>query len=415
MPDCCIIGGGIIGLSIARELAGRGLSVQVLTRDAVRDTASWAAAGIFPPTPTPIVGGPEVSAGDAFTAWSDRLHRQWSLELASETGIDNGLAACGGLHVAAGAAALERLRAEWLAWQCKGARCEWLDTTGVVACEPALTGTAGQGGILGGYLLPDEMQIRPPRHLEALKRSCRDRGVEIVPTTDVRSIELRAGRIEGVTTPSGVRTAGCYCLAAGAWSEGLAMSLGLQIQTRPIRGQILLLRLPQQILKRVINLGLEYLVPREDGRLLVGSTLEDAGFDTSTTPEAIQRLLVFVHSLLGDLPDAVQEQVWAGLRPGSVDGRPFIGKTPACTNGFVAAGHFRAGLHQSTGTAVLLADMITGCTPSVDPSAFDPARPLFDVDASPNNGSSARPPDSVAAYLARAAAEASDASKNLLR
>jgi len=193
------------------------------------------------------------------------------------------------------------------------------------------------------------------------------------------------------------------------------MSLGLQIQTRPIRGQILLLRLPQQILKRVINLGLEYLVPREDGRLLVGSTLEDAGFDTSTTPEAIQRLLVFAHSLLGDLPDAVQEQVWAGLRPGSVDGRPFIGKTPACTNGFVAAGHFRAGLHQSTGTAVLLADMITGCTPSVDPSAFDPARLLFDVDASPNNGSSARPPDSVAAYLARAAAEASDASKNVLR
>jgi glycine oxidase len=256
-----------------------------------------------------------------------------------------------------------------------------------------------RGRIVGGLLLPEEMRIRPPRHLEALRESCRRRGVQIEAAADVQAIEVCNGRVESirvVRSESGSATdtvrADRYCLAAGAWSGRLAESLGLHIETRPIRGQIALVRLPEQVLSRVVNVGLHYLVPRTDGRLLVGSTIEDAGFEKITTPQTIQQLLEFAHSLLGPLPDASLEQSWAGLRPGSVDGLPFVGAAPACSNAFVATGHFRAGLHQSTGTAVMLADLMTGRTPALDPTPFAPGR-----------RPGAASPDSVQAYLARAA------------
>jgi|694.fasta_scaffold01409_17 glycine oxidase len=395
MTDCCIIGGGIIGLSIARELAGRGLSVRVLARDASRDTASWAAAGIFPPAPDFATA----SAHDRLTAYADRLHRTWGEELRAETGIDNELEQCGGLHLAGNEQSAARLREAAASWRAKGARCDELTAHDVATHEPALRAAVEQGRVVCGLLLPEEMRIRPPRHLEALLQSCRVRGVEITEAADVRSIDVRDGRIEGIRiarSDGGAAThtvrADRYCLAAGAWSGDLAASLGLHIETRPIRGQIALLRLPEQVLTRVVNVGLEYLVPRADGRLLVGSTIEDAGFEKITTPQTIQRLLEFARRLLGPLPDAMLEQSWAGLRPGSVDGCPFIGAAPACSNAFVAAGHFRAGLHQSTGTAVLLADLMTGRTPALDTAPFAPNR-------RPEAGS----PDSVQAYLARAA------------
>ena len=393
MTDCCIIGGGIIGLSIARELAGRGLSVQVLARDHSRDTASWAAAGIFPPA----AFFPGCSPNAALTAWSDRLHREWSRQLRDETGIDNELRACGGLHVAAGEKAVERLRAAAADWGQRGAVCEWLDGRDVADREPALGGAVDREKIHAGYLLPEEMSIRPPRHLEALLESCRRRGVVITPATEVSAISVANGRIEGIATSAGLVQAGAYCLAAGAWSEALARPLGLRLQTRPIRGQIVLLSLPRQILARVVNLGLEYLVPRDDGHLLVGSTLEDAGFDSTTQAAAVEQLMTFAHNLLGALPDARMEQAWAGLRPGSADGLPSLGGVPGIANAFVAAGHFRAGLHQSTGTAVLLADLVTGGEPTIDPRPFDPAR-VISADSDSH-------PDSVDAYLARAAAE----------
>lgn len=376
MPDCCIIGGGIIGLSIARELAGRGLTVRVLARDRERSLASWAAAGIFPPAPrhareTPV---------ETLTGWSDELHRSWADELRAETGIDNGLAACGGLHLADGAARLVALEQIAQSWRGRNARCELLDAPGVVRVEPGLHAAVQRNAISGGLFLPDETQIRTPRHLEAVRRSCLGRGVEISDGATVTAIPRADGRIEGIevaTAAGGHETvhAAAYCLAAGAWSGGLAALLDLRLETKPVRGQIALLRFPRPVLSRVINIGVDYLLPRSDGRLLIGSTLEDAGFDGSTTTAAIDRLRGVATALLGDLSMASLEHVWAGLRPGSADGLPSIGRLPGCRNGFIAAGHFRAGLHQSTGTAVLIADLITGRQPAIDLAAFAPDRP----------------------------------------
>lgn len=375
MPDCCIIGGGVIGLSIARELAGRGATVCVLTRHGERSTSSWAAAGIFPPAPR----HPRETPAEALTGWSDELHRRWSRELLDETGIDNGLLTCGGLHIAGDDTRLSALEAMATSYRDRNARCEVLGAASVPDVEPGLQDAVWRGVVLGGIFLPEETQIRPPRHLAAVRRSCHQRGVTIMDGANVTAISATDGRIEGVkvTTAAGkcetVR-ADSYCLAAGAWAGGLTAHLNFELETRPVRGQIALLRFPRPVLSRVINMGIDYLVPRADGRLLVGSTLEDAGFDGSTTTEAIARLRGVAATLLGDLAQASLEQVWAGLRPGSIDGLPSIGRLPGYRNGFVAAGHFRAGLHQSPGTAVLMADLITGRKPAIDLAAFAPDR-----------------------------------------
>jgi glycine oxidase len=367
--------------------------VRLLAREPHRDTASWAAAGIFPPAPWSAECGP----GDALTAWSDLLHREWADELRAETGIDNGLRACGGLHLATDSRGLDRIAEEAAAWQSRGTPCELLTAEAVAAAEPALAAAVTRGAIEGGMLLAAEMQIRPPRHLAALERSCLQRGVVISRPATVRALVPGGHRIDHVVTDvAGVTEeirAGSFVLAAGAWSESLAGQLGLRIATRPIRGQIALVRLPAPPLSRVVNRGLDYLVPRDDGRLLVGSTLEDVGFDASTTEQAVERLLTLARDLLGDLPDAVVEQVWSGLRPGSADGLPTIGRVPGLTNTLVAAGHFRAGLHQSTGTAVMIADLIEGRTSAIDPRSFA-------VDREP-----AQATDAVDAYLARVATE----------
>ena len=194
--DCCIIGGGIVGLSIARELAGRGRRVRVLAREGRRDTASWAAAGIFPPAPEPPPGCDNHNA--QLTAYSDRLHREWAEELRGETGIDNELSACGGLHLAADAIRLERLEATAASWRSRGSPCEWLAGPDVARLEPVLAGAVAAGRIVGGFLLPDEMRIRPPRHLEALERSCTSRGVTLSHECLVTKIAVAGGRVTGL-------------------------------------------------------------------------------------------------------------------------------------------------------------------------------------------------------------------------
>lgn len=395
MTDCCIIGGGIVGLSIARELAGRGHTVRVLARERRRDTASWAAAGIFPPAPD----HPNATPNERLTAWSDRLHREWAHELLDETGIDTGLRVCGGLHVFRDESGRERLEADAAAWRLRGAACDWLDAADVAACEPALAAGVRRAAVRGGYVLPDETQLRPPRHLEALERSCDRRGVAITQGVTVRELMVRDGRVEAAVADVAGRCepvqAGAYVLAAGAWSGTLAEALGVSIETRPIRGQIVQLRMGKPRLVRVVNRGLEYLVPREDGTLLAGSTLEDVGFDASTDEAALARIVAFARDLLGDVGGVEPERSWAGLRPGTVDGLPTIGRTPGCGNAFVAAGHFRAGLHQSTGTAVVIADLVEGRRPALQVDAFAPDR-------------ACQPPtkDSVSALLERARVEA---------
>jgi glycine oxidase len=190
------------------------------------------------------------------------------------------------------------------------------------------------------------------------------------PGCPVRQLVLRNDRVEAAQTDAGPLRAGGFLVAAGAWSEGLLQQVGWRPGIHPVRGQIALLNTGVPGTRPVLMVGKRYLVPRTDGRLLIGSTEEDAGFDARPTLGGIAGLLAFATQLLPSLAGAPLERCWAGLRPGSPDGLPFLGPVPGWTNLFVAAGHFRSGIQLSPATGLLLSEVLTGRTPTVPLDAF---------------------------------------------
>src|SRR5205807_7027526 len=173
-------------------------------------------------------------------------------------------------------------------------------------------------------------------------------------------LELRGQQVKAVETDKGTLTAGRYLLAAGAWTDNLLRQTGWQPGIRPVRGQIALLSTGAPLFRRILLWGSRYLVPRPDGRVLIGSTEEDAGFDKRTTAGAIADLLALGGKLVPGLAQAPLERCWAGLRPGSPDGLPFLGRVPGWENVFVAAGHFRAGIQLSPGTGLVMKQVLLG-------------------------------------------------------
>ncbi len=161
-----------------------------------------------------------------------------------------------------------------------------------------------------------------------------------------------------------------FCLAAGAWSGLLGHDLGLPLHVEPRRGQAVLYRAPPGWLHCILNEGPNYIVPRRDGRLYVGSTVEDTGFVETTTEDGLRGVQRFARSLLPDLERATVEATWAGLRPASGDGWPFLGAIPHLPGGFVATGHFRAGIALSAATAKLMADAMEGRAGELDLTPF---------------------------------------------
>jgi glycine oxidase len=339
-PDVAVIGGGIIGLTCAYFLARAGLAVEVFDRGDLGKEASWAGAGIIPP------GNPAGAATpiDVLRAIGSERFPAFSAELRELTGIDNGYLRCGGVEFLDPGEAADVLPV----WRNEGIAFERLTREGLRKVEPAVGDVPGEP-----YLLPGCAQVRNPWHLRALVEACRRVGVNLRPHTPVESVPRdRAGRV---------------LLATGAWTgRGV----------HPVRGQIVLLKTPAPAFTRVLMLGKRYLVPRADGHVLIGSTEEpEAGFEKANTPEAVRELTAFACSLVPGLRGAEVEATWAGLRPGSPDGLPFIGPVPGMKNLLVAAGHFRAGVQLSIGTARLVTELVTGRPTCVPPAAFAVDRP----------------------------------------
>ena len=190
------------------------------------------------------------------------------------------------------------------------------------------------------------------------------------------TVEHRADRVVGIRLATGeFRSAEQYVVAAGAWCERLLEPLGLHSGIEPVRGQIVLLKTERSLFQRILLIGTNYLVVREDGHILIGSTEEpEAGFVKDTTAEAIAKLLEFARNLVPALATADVVKCWAGLRPGSRDGRPSIGHVMGFRNLFVAAGHFRAGIQLSPATALLMSELLTGKTASIQLDDFLPGR-----------------------------------------
>jgi len=367
MYDCLIIGAGVIGLSTAYELAAHGLRVCVVDRQQPGREASWAGAGIL----LPAKFRPGDPPAEQLAALSVEFHPQWAAELRETTGVDTGYRRCGALYVARSEQTAEELATRLAPWQTRGIRVKSVPTDHLEEFEPHLT-----RDVASVWLLPEQAQIRNPRHLKALLTGCHARGVEVRAGVAVEDFQIRDDRITALETNQGRMTADHVCLAAGSWSGTLARKLGLSARIKPIRGQIVLLETTNAPLRHVIEIDGDsrYFVPRPDGRLLVGSTEEDVGFDNCTTARGVAGLLQLALEMAPHLAAARVERTWAGLRPGSADGLPYLGQIPHVANGWIAAGHFRRGLALAPATAVVMSRLIRGVEPEVDLRPFRPDR-----------------------------------------
>ncbi|MCA9229968.1 MAG: FAD-dependent oxidoreductase [Planctomycetales bacterium] len=365
--DVLIVGGGVIGLSLAWELSQAGAKVSVVDRGPLGREASWAGAGMIPAGPGPEHWS-DCTPRQQLAGMSQQLHLDWHRRLFEATGINNGYRASGALYLADSKAAATALQAEVEQWLRTGIECHRLDTGQVVDVEPALAKTADR--FSESYLVPQEAQLRNPRHVQALIAACQQQAVDLQPGVAIHDFELTNGRINAAVTSSGSIQAGQFCLTAGCWTGQLASRLGIDLPLKPIRGQIVLLNGPAGLLRRHVNVGKRYLVPRVEGRLLVGSTMEDVGFLKQNTGVATADLLGFAATLVPSASRMAIETSWSGLRPASVDGLPFLGQLPKISNGWIATGHFRAGLQLSTATAVVMRSLLLKETPTVDLAMF---------------------------------------------
>jgi glycine oxidase len=370
-PDVLIVGGGIIGLTAAYTLSKAGATVAVFDRGDLGREASWAGAGIIPP------GNPDRAATpiDQLRAITAARLPDFAGELRDRTGIDNGYRRCGGVEFLTP----EDEYAVPL-WAAEGVAFERLTSTRLQGLEPGLNPVPGTP-----YYLPAMAQVRNPWHMRALAAACERAGVRLHPHTTVECWVTDGDRVRAVRLASGEeRPAGRFLLAAGAWGEPFLAALGSRPGVHPVRGQIVLLRSAAGP-RHVLVLGKRYLVPRGDGRVLVGSTEEpEAGFEKRTTAAGVADLIAFARDTVPALADAEVETCWAGLRPGSPDGLPFVGRVPGAENVVAAVGHFRAGVQLSIGTAELVADLLLGRPPVVPADSFrldrEPyprARPTF--------------------------------------
>lgn len=369
--DVVIVGGGVIGLSIAYALAREGIRPTVLDRREPGREASWAGAGLIPPIADRDAAGPGATASPlvALRSWSARLYPGWTAGLLAETGVDPCYRRTGGVDVAWTEREDESLRAAAGQWRAEGIAYERIPPGDYARVEPALNPE-----LRSVYYLPDRAQVRNPRLLRALREAAALRGATIEPHRGAEGFVIAGDRIRAVRTGRGEVSCGLAIVAAGAWSGGLLEPAGVRAPTPPIKGQIVLLRADRPLLRRVVERGKNYLVPRDDGRVLVGATEEDVGFDARPTALAARDLLDEAFRLCPVLGNAAIEATWAGLRPGSIDTRPYIGTALGLENLILATGHKRAGLQLAPATAELVADLVMGRPPRLELAPFRPDR-----------------------------------------
>jgi glycine oxidase len=355
MSDCIIIGGGLIGMLTARELAVAGMSVTLLDRGAAGREASWAGGGILSPLYP-------WRYGDAVTRlahWSQANYEAVCDGLREDSGVDPQWTRSGLLFLDTGE------RAEAVQWARRlGIGLEALDAAAVAECEPALASPSA------GLWMPQVAQVRNPRLVRALRGSAAFHGGRIEEGVEVTGVATDGSCVVGVETRSGRLSAPRVVVAGGAWSARLLQDLGVSLAVEPVRGQMILFAARPGLVRRIVLDGGRYLIPRRDGRVLAGSTLEYVGFDKGTTKAALDELRAVAVALVPALADYPVEHQWAGLRPGSTDGVPFIGPVNSVEGLYVNTGHFRNGVVLGPASARLLADLMLGREPLADPAPY---------------------------------------------
>ncbi len=368
--DVIVIGGGVIGLSAACELARSGLGVRVLEKAICGREASWAGAGVLQcgswHRKDPLA---------ALLRESLRLYPKFVEDLRERTGIDPEFIPCGSFELL-----LDDQQQRMAASEVKAAEphaatwgrpvLELLDPDIARGQEPHLT-----PDLLGVKYNSVTCQIRNPRLMAALRAACLLAGVDIVEGCEVDGLVREGSRVTGVRTNRGTLSAGRIVLSAGPWSPTVDPDLRDVVPVYPVRGQIVLLEMHPRPFTHIVERGKCYMVPRLDGRIVIGATEEhESGFIKRNTAEGVATLLTLAQRMVPALARADVVSTWSGLRPGTPDRAPFIGLVPGADGLIAATGHFRSGLILAPLNARIVRDLVTTGSTSYDLSRLRPGR-----------------------------------------
>ncbi|MEZ6139873.1 MAG: FAD-dependent oxidoreductase [Zavarzinella sp.] len=365
ISDVLIVGGGVIGLTCAYHLASKGLTVTLVDRRSPGKEASWAGAGIVPP------GNPQfASTGyEQLRALSTSRFAEFCAQLQERTNLSSGFRKCGGLVLLHHDEIAETM-SHWVA---EGIECQEISDPDIQSCEPGLRIPQHHVAVA----LPTLSQVRNPWHLKALEEGCRRQGVIILPENEIVGWHGKKQHLCAAIDERGTHlTAKNFVLCAGAWSNRLLPPGVPAMSLYPVKGQLVQFKAEPNTLKHVIELDRSYLVPRGDGLILAGSTEEpEAEYDKLPTEHGTEVLKEFACAVVPALQHYPVVRTWAGLRPGTADGLPYIGKSNAWDNLILATGHFRAGIQLSIATAEVVEDLIIGTTPRLEVDMFRLDRP----------------------------------------
>ncbi len=358
-----IVGGGVIGMLQARELALKGMDVVLLEKGACGREASWAGGGIVSPL-YPWRYSPAVTA---LAAWSQAYYPNLVQTLEAETDIDPELTRHGLLMLSV---ADEQDALTWS--ETNTAWLEKADADKIYQLEPNL-----RPALTGGLWMSHVSSVRNPRLLKALKVWLeRHPSVEVIEACPVVSLQGQGARLNGVETATlGLMEADSYVLCAGAWSEQLCAHEKVSVE--PVKGQMVAFSAAPGLVNRIVLSNGQYVIPRRDGLVVAGSTLEYTGFDRQTTSEARDALVDMAIDLFPGLASCPVVEHWSGLRPGTREGIPYIGRHPEFDNVFLNTGHFRNGLVLAPASVHLLSAIISDEVSSLAPEPYDPRSRLI--------------------------------------
>jgi glycine oxidase len=355
-PEVIVVGGGVIGCTLAYELQCRGMQTLLLEQGQIGREASWATAG--------IIGAPTAAGLPPHRAdLADRSQKRYADLLASvksDSGMDTSYLHIGKVLVAQTEQEVEAAQSQ-INWQAThGFESTWIEPAEVRELEPMIS-----HDVLGAYYTQDGGAMTGHRFTEAVAVAFQQRGGQVREYTPAVSILTDGDAVCGVDTADGPIHAGTVVLAAGAWTRFLGPSISRAFPLKPVKGQMISVS-PESAGSRpnhvIGNISGGYLVPRIDGTVAVGASLQECGFDKRVTAHVFEHATDLMRRLGPGLLDATFVTAWAGLRPGTDDESPIMGPVPGYRGLWLSAGHHRTGIQLAPGSAVLVAEAITAGT-----------------------------------------------------